>query len=98
MKRKLGLLAVCVLLAFPGAAWAQSSVEGYAGPGGSAQSAVEGDGASSRSGGSHAGNEEAGSGALPFTGLDLGLIGAGGLLLALAGLAMRRLAQAPASG
>lgn len=60
-------------------ALAQSpAVSGYGGVGGEVQGDVGGSG---------------GSGALPFTGLDLGLLVVGGLVLVVAGLTLRKLAH-----
>jgi hypothetical protein len=74
------LVSVCcsaaLLLAWAGAALAQSSERtGYGGPGG-----VQG--------------EVEGGGALPFTGLDLGLLIGGGLLLVAVGATLRRVSRA----
>lgn len=75
------------------AAFGQSSVSGYNGPGGQVQSEVEGDSTQPVA----TGNSGGGGGSLPFTGLDVALLaGAGGVLVA-AGVAMRRLTRAPGS-
>lgn len=74
------LLVLSVALAAP-AANAQSSEEGYVPPGPNTLERVDGGGS--------------GGGQLPFTGLDVALIGiAGGSLLVL-GFGMRRLTRAP---
>jgi hypothetical protein len=59
----------------------QSSVDGYGGGAGGIQSDVEG----------------GGGGSLPFTGLDLGLLIGGGLLLLAVGFGLRRLSRGSAS-
>lgn len=82
------IAAICLIL--PAASLAQSSsVGGYGGNGGEVQSALNGgaDGGSADSGAS----AEAGS--LPFTGLDLGWMLGGGIVLVGAGIAMGRAAS-----
>ena len=68
-----------------------SSVKGYGGKGGATQSALTsgGPGSTNAAGGPTA--ESTGSGALPFTGLDIGLALGGGLLLLGAGAAITAL-------
>jgi hypothetical protein len=85
-------LASLVLLAsvWAGSAFAgSSSVSGYGGQGGSVEQQVEGGAAVGAGGGA----VESGSSALPFTGLDLGLLIGGGLLLLAVGAGLRRLAR-----
>lgn len=81
MKRLTPLLTLLVTFALTvGPAFAQSDVEGYGGPGGQVESAV--------------GNETTGGGAgdaLPFTGLELGILLAIALGLALVGYTLRKL-------
>ena len=68
------------------AAFAQDPTEqGYGGVGGQVQGGVSGGGSGGASGSA--------SGALPFTGLDLILLVAAGLLLLAAGLTLRRLGR-----
>ena len=76
-----GLLAAAVVYA-PLALAQQSSVDGYGGAGG-VQSEVEGGGGA--------------GGSLPFTGMDLGLLIGGGLVLLAVGFGLRRLARGNAS-
>ncbi len=93
------IAALCLLV--PGAAMAQSSsLEGYSEPRADIEgSSTSGGDPGDRSGGDPSGAdpaaETAGSGSLPFTGLDLGLMAAGGVVLAGMGFGMRRLSQAP---
>jgi hypothetical protein len=80
------LAAVLALtLAFAGTAVAQTSSDAYSDAGGQVQAQVQGDGDDDGTG------STGGDGSLPFTGLDLGLVAGGGLLLLGAGIAMRRL-------
>jgi len=83
-------LTLILALAFATSAFGQSSIDGYADEAGQIQAQVADEGGAPPSG--PTGGEE---GALPFTGLDLGLIGAAGGLLVGAGLGMRRLTRAP---
>ena len=106
--RSFALLAL-LALALSAPATAQSpSLEGYTGSGGQTQSRVDGQGqgasqSQERNGGDRAGSTGDASGAsgstergtLPFTGADIGLFGATGLMLLLFGFALRRL-TAPA--
>ena len=77
-----GLLAAAVVYA-PLALAQQSSVDGYGGGAGGIQSEVESGGGA--------------GGSLPFTGLDLGLLIGGGLVLLAVGFGLRRLARGNAS-
>jgi hypothetical protein len=77
-----GLLAAAVVYA-PLALAQQSSVDGYGGGAGGVQSEVEGGGGA--------------GGSLPFTGMDLGLLIGGGLVLLAVGFGLRRLARGNAS-
>ena len=89
MRKTLSVLAALALLwAFSATAQAQSSLQGYNDEAGQIQDTVQGTGPASVS--------DSG-GSLPFTGLDIALIAAGGGLLGAGGLAMRRLARAPES-
>jgi hypothetical protein len=76
------LLAVVAVYA-PVALAQQSSVDGYGGGAGGIQSEVEGGGGA--------------GGSLPFTGLDLGLLIGGGVVLLAVGFGLRRLARGNAS-
>jgi hypothetical protein len=88
-------MAIVVALALTSTAWAQSaSLHGYGGKGGQAAAAV----ASSNhppSGTGGGGGEAPAAGGLPFTGFDLELAAAGGLLLILAGAMLARFVAAP---
>ncbi len=75
---------VVALMAAPTAFGADSAVETYGGAGGASAAGV----ASGASGGS-----ASDPGSLPFTGLDVGLLIGGGLMLVLIGVAMARLAR-----
>ena len=91
-----GLIAtVAALVLFSASpAFAQnSSSDGYNDFGGRVESNVQGDTASGGAGDNGAGTTNAaGEGDLPFTGLDLGLLAAGGAMLLGVGLGVRRLA------
>lgn len=95
------------VLAFAPAAVAQSSIEGYAGPGGSVQSEID-PGTGSNDGAAVGGETQEASpavtpsppapaaddgGALAFSGLDLATLLVSGLLLLVAGIGLRRLAH-----
>jgi hypothetical protein len=83
--KKLVTVCACLLavvaVSAPVALAQQSSVDGYGGGAGGIQSEVEG----------------GGGGSLPFTGLDLGLLIGGGLVLLAVGFGLRRLARGNAS-
>ena len=79
------MLALFVALAGPAAAQ-----PGYEPPAGQVQSQVQDSGSAAGTTGSGTG-----SGSLPFTGLDVALLAGAGLLLAGAGVAMRRVTRAP---
>ncbi len=84
------IAALCLLS--PSAAMAQSSsLEGYSEP----RAQIEGTSASGGDPGDRSGGDSAASGSLPFTGLDLGLMAAGGVVLAGMGFGMRRFSRAP---
>ncbi len=99
-----GLVAtVAALVLFSASpAFAQdSSNDGYNDFGGRVESNVQGDTAGSGGSGGSGGAEQSGvagttnadqGGGLPFTGLDLGLLAAGGVMLLGVGLGVRRLA------
>ena len=98
--RKLGLIVVAMILALAvvGPAYAQdSSIDGYNTESSSIQEDVDSGGTgftaagdSGDSGGTGGGSADDG-GSLPFTGLDLGLIGIGGAALLATGFGMRRM-------
>ncbi|MGZ4274144.1 MAG: hypothetical protein ACXVRP_10325 [Solirubrobacteraceae bacterium] len=80
-------LVAATVLAVPTAAMAASpTVDGYATNGAQAQADVSSGGA----------NDGGTLQQLPFTGLDLWFVAAGGLLLGLAGVALRRAVKSPA--
>jgi hypothetical protein len=89
MKRLVLILAVFGVLALPAAAIAQSSQNGY--------SNVAGVSAGGNQGGGNAPTAvqttSGGGGSLPFTGLELGLVAGGGVLLLGAGFALRKVAR-----
>lgn len=79
----LGMAVLLVGLAAPAVAQDSSIGDGYGGAGTEATGAgTEATGAGTQATG--------GGGRLPFSGLDLGLIAAGGALFVVAGIAMRR--------
>jgi len=101
------LAVLALTLAFSSVALAQSSLDGYTGPGPKAQDQVQGvleGGGNGPGGNGPSGNVAAaddsgagGGGNLPFTGLDLALLaGAGGLLLAF-GIGIHRITRGPES-
>jgi hypothetical protein len=85
---KLFLSAITILALFVAMAVPAAAQNGYSGTGGQVQTQVQ-DTGSATSG------SESGSGSLPFTGLDVALLAGAGLLLAGAGIAMRRVTRAP---
>jgi hypothetical protein len=81
-------LVAAAVLAVPTAAMAASpTVDGYATNGAQAQADVSSGGA----------NDPGTLQQLPFTGFDLWFVAAGGLLLGLAGVALRRAVKSPAT-
>lgn len=84
MKLRCLLVVVCAVLALAPTALAAggSAGDGYSGNGGNVQNEV-----SQGVGGVHS---AAGSGALPFTGLDLALLVVGGISLLVVGAGLRR--------
>lgn len=93
-KRAASLLALIIVaaLALPSVALAQSSsVSGYGGNGGETQGVLGASNAGGPSGDGAAGSTTASdSGTLPFTGLDLTMMIAGGLILVAAGVGIAR--------
>jgi hypothetical protein len=99
-RRISSILAVAIALGalvLPATAFGQTSLEGYNGPEGRIQESIAQTGGGDDGGGpvQDAGSADDGSGALPFTGLDLALLLGGGGLLLTAGFGMRRLARGP---
>jgi hypothetical protein len=85
-------------LALPATAFGQTGQEGYNGPEGRIQESIAQTGGGGDDGDGPVQNGDSadeGSGALPFTGLDLALLLGGGGLLVTAGLGMRRIARGP---
>ena len=87
---KLFLSAITILALFVAMAVPAAAQNGYSGTGGQVQTQVQDTG--SATSGSGSGSD---SGSLPFTGLDVALLAGAGLLLAGAGIAMRRVTRAP---
>jgi len=84
------IVALCLVV--PSAALAQSSsLEGYSEPRAEIEGSSTG-GGDPKDPGDPAGDT---AGSLPFTGLDLGLMAVGGVVLAGMGFGMRRLSRAP---
>ena len=81
-----GAAVYAALLAAAPAVSAQSNTSGYSEPAGSVQQQIRHHDPSV-----HAGAPDNDAGALPFTGLDLGLVGGAGALLLVIGLGVRRL-------
>lgn len=88
-----GVLGVLAVLAAPGAALASSTCQGYTPPQASSNlcSSVGNTNVSNGPGATEAAN--ASTGTLPFTGLDVVLLVAGGGTLLAAGFVVRRLAR-----
>ena len=92
--RSASLVAVVATLAFAPAALAQSSaVDGYGGKGGEVTGALGNGGGGEPGAGASASGSGAGGGGgvLPFTGLDLGFLIGGGLLLVAVGAGLTRM-------
>jgi hypothetical protein len=83
----LGAAVLVIALALAPAATAQSSSVGTYGGNGGQVAGVAGGGES----GNNAVNTSNTAGSLPFTGMDVGLVVGGGVLLLLAGIGMARL-------
>jgi hypothetical protein len=84
-------LTLVLTLAFATTAFGQSSIDGYSDEAGQIQAQVADQDEAQPA------TTTAEEGSLPFTGLDLALMGAAGGLLVGAGLGMRRLTRAPGS-
>jgi hypothetical protein len=94
MKKLLAVAGVIALLA-PSAAFAQSGEEAYGGDNSVVAGLEEGNGGGGGGDNASPAPTQAEGGSLPFTGADLGVVGAaGGLLLAL-GFGLRRLTHRP---
>ena len=89
---KLFLSAITILALFVAMAVPAMAQNGYEGTGGQVQTQVQDTGSATSGTGS---GSASGSGSLPFTGLDVALLAGAGLLLAGAGIAMRRVTRAP---
>jgi hypothetical protein len=87
---KIFLSAITMLALFVALAGPAAAQNGYEGAGGQVQSQVQDSGSAAGTTAS-----DSGSGSLPFTGLDVALLAGAGLLLAGAGIAMRRVTRAP---
>lgn len=85
------IVAVGLMASAPAAVAQETAVDGYQGVAGETQTGVEGDAAV----GAASGSGSVDDGALPFTGLDLGLALGGGLLLLGIGLALSRVVARP---
>jgi hypothetical protein len=97
-KLPLSGLAVAILalaIASPALAAGSASVETYGGAGGETQANIQGGGGGGSTSPSARGSLRSARGALPFTGTDLALALAGGLVLFAAGVAMARLGSRP---
>jgi hypothetical protein len=99
IKKSLAIAGITMLMA-PAGALAQSSTEGYGGPGNVISGLQQGSGGG---GGNHPGGGNASApvqaqsqgGNLPFTGADLGVLAAAGGLLVGLGFGLRRLTHRP---
>jgi hypothetical protein len=86
-----GALVCALLLVAAPAAIAQTSAQtGYSSPAGEVQQQL---GQSPEPARSHTAAAKSNDGGLPFTGLDVGLVGAAGAILLAAGFAARRLGR-----
>lgn len=83
---KIFLSAITMLALFVALAGPAAAQNGYNGTGGQVQTQVQDTGSAAA---------DDGSGSLPFTGLDVALLAGAGLVLAGAGIAMRRVTRAP---
>jgi hypothetical protein len=98
IKNALAVASVAVLLV-PAAAMAQSSDEGYGGPGNVISGLEQGSGGGGGNGSAPSSSQpvkaQAQGGNLPFTGSDLGVLAAAGGLLVGLGFGLRRLTHRP---
>jgi hypothetical protein len=89
------VLVVVLVMAAP--ALAQTATQnGYSGTGGQVQAQVDDDASAPVAVTGSSGGD--GGASLPFTGLDVAMLAGAGVLLAGAGLGMRRLTRAPGGG
>ncbi len=84
MKRYIAAVLAVGVLALPSAAFAQAGVAGYEDQAGAVQGQINNTAVADDSGGS-----------LPFTGSDLAIIAAAGVMLASLGVGLRRLTHSP---
>lgn len=84
MKRFVAAVLAVGVLALPSAAFAQAGVTGYSNQAGAVQGQINNTAAAEDTGGS-----------LPFTGSDLAIIAAAGVMLASLGVGLRRLTHSP---
>lgn len=99
IKKALAVASIAVMLA-PAAAMAQSSDEGYGGPGNVISGLQQGSGPGGGGGGNAPASQQpvkasAQGGNLPFTGSDLGVLAAAGGILVGLGFGLRRLTHRP---
>jgi hypothetical protein len=94
MKKIIAIASVGALLV-PATAVANSSDEGYGGPGDVVSGLQQGGGGGGGGNQSQPVKAESQSGKLPFTGADLGVLAAAGGLLAGLGFGLRRLTHRP---
>jgi hypothetical protein len=90
---------VVVVLVMAAPAFAQTATQnGYSNTGGQVQAQVDDESSSAPVAVTEGGSGGGDGSSLPFTGLDVALLASAGLLLAGAGLGMRRLTRAPGGG
>jgi hypothetical protein len=91
------IAAFVLVLALATTAYGQSSIDGYSDRGGEIQTQVDQGGTGDSSGADPVSAAPAATaddgGSLPFTGLDVALLAAGGGVLVAAGIGMRRLTR-----
>jgi hypothetical protein len=90
-----GALVCAFLLTAAPAAFAQSAADGYSEPAGTVQQQLgdERDPPAASASGARAATAEDAGPSLPFTGIDIGLIGGAGIVLLAFGFAARRLSD-----
>jgi hypothetical protein len=99
IKKALAVASIAVMLV-PAAAMAQSSDEGYGGPGNVISGLQQGSGPGGGGGGNSPASQQpvkaqSQGGNLPFTGSDLGVLAAAGGILVGLGFGLRRLTHRP---
>jgi hypothetical protein len=99
IKKSLAIAGIMMLMA-PAGAIAQSSSEGYGGPGNVISGLEQGPGGGNGGGGGESNppqqvKTQGQGGNLPFTGADLGVLAAAGGILAGLGFGLRRLTHRP---